>query len=77
MDEIYIKADSLSKWILRHFKEQKDFYTLDELLGTMDDMDDEIENLKEKLRDTERDIEDNYTPVSKASQYNVSESWFH
>ena len=77
MDKVYIKAEDLSKWCLRHFKIKKDLYSIDEILGAMEDMDDEIENLKDKLRDIERDIEDNYKPISKAEQSNVREGWFH
>ena len=77
MDNVYIKADDLNKWILRHLQEGKDLYSINEILGAMEDMDDEIENLKDKLRDIERDIEDNYKPISKAEQSNVREGWFH
>ena len=65
MDEIYIKAESLGKYVVRHFKIQKDLYTLDEIIGLMQEMDDDICNLEDKLKDLERDIEDNYTPRKK------------
>jgi peptidoglycan hydrolase CwlO-like protein len=76
MDNIYIKAENLNEWILRHLP-KKDLITIDDLIGAIEDMDSEIESLKEKIEDIEQDIEDNYKPVSKAEQYNVSESWFH
>ena len=65
MDKLYIKAEDLSKWCLRHFKVKKDLYSIDEILGAMEDMDDDIENLKDKIEHLERDIEDNYTPRKK------------
>lgn len=65
MDKVYIKAEDMSKWCLRHFKVKKDFYSIDEILGAMEDMDDDIENLKDKIEHLERDIEDNYTPRKK------------
>lgn len=77
MDKIYIKAEDLSKWCLRNFRVKKDLYSLDEILGLIDDMDDKISNLESKLGETEKDIEDNYKPVNPMHQCNVSESDFH
>ena len=65
MDEIYIRAESLGKYVVRHFRIQKDLYTLDEIIGLMQDMDDDICNLKDKIEQLERDIEVNYKPRKK------------
>lgn len=36
----------------------------------------EIEHLTEKIQQIERDIEDNYKPISKAEQYDIYDNTF-
>lgn len=36
----------------------------------------EIDNLQEKLDDLEQDLEDNYKPISKAKQFEISDCDF-
>ena len=76
MNNVYIKKEDVNKWIGKYFEKQ-DLISIDDLIGVIEDLDSEVERLKEKIEDIEQDIEDNYKPIDKATQYGVSESWFH
>ena len=58
MQEVYIKKENLNKWIAKHF--DKDIISIDDLIGIIEDLDDEIEYWKEKYEDLEQDLEQNY-----------------
>lgn len=60
---------------LKHFSD-KDIYEWDEILGIIEDMEDEIDYLKEKISDMEDDIRDNYKPIPLAELYGVSDKDF-
>ena len=55
MNEVYIKREDLNKWILRNLPSKQDLFTINDLLGAIEDMDSEIEELREKLEDKEND----------------------
>lgn len=67
----YIKRDTLNKWVAKYFN--KDLISIDDLLGCIEDLDDEVENLKDKLKHMEQDIEDNY--VSRPNSYYTGSSY--
>lgn len=66
MDRVFIKVEDLNKWVAKYFP-GKDIISVDDLIGTIEDLDDDITNLKDKIKDFERDIEDNY--VSRPNSY--------
>lgn len=68
MNEVYIRAEDLNRWIVRNLPDNQDLYSIDDLIGAIEDMDSEIESLQEKIDDLEQDIQDNYRPVSRAEQ---------
>lgn len=76
MNQVYIKKEDVNKWIGKYFEKQ-DLISIDDLISVIEDLDSEVERLKEKIEDIEQDIEDNYKPIDKASQYGVSDKWFH
>lgn len=49
MDNIYIKAEDLNKWIVRHLPNNQDLYSIDDLIGAIEDMDGEINELNEEI----------------------------
>ena len=59
MDSVYIKADYLNPWILKHLP-KKDLISIDDLISAIEDMDGEIENLEQQIKDKKNDIEENY-----------------
>lgn len=58
MNEVFIKIDSDS-WLRRIFQDT-DYVSVDDLLGKIEDQDDEIFSLKEELEDLKRDLNENY-----------------
>ena len=58
MDEVYIRAEDLNRWIIRHLPQRQDLYTINELIGAIEDMDGEIEDLKEKLEEKQETIDE-------------------
>lgn len=58
MNDIFIKIDSDS-WLRRIFQDT-DYVSIEDLLGKIEDQDDEIFSLKEKIEDLENDIRENY-----------------
>lgn len=66
MNEVYIRAEDLNRWIVKYLPKNKDLYSINDLIGAIEDMDNEIESLKEQVEDLEQDIEDNYKPISRS-----------
>ena len=60
----------------KHFS-KKDVYEWEEILGIIEEMEDEIEALKEEISDLEDDIRDNYKPMSYAEQVGYCEKDFY
>lgn len=48
----------------------------EEVGATIDDLKCEVEHYKEKFEDLEKDVEDNYKPISVAEQYGISDRDF-
>lgn len=57
MDKVLVDIRDENKWIKRHLPE-KDMVSVDELLNAIEDMDDEISNLKEMIDDLEGEIDE-------------------
>ena len=74
MDNVFIKKEELSDWIAQYFKH--DLISIDDMLNVIEDLNSEVENWEMKYNELERDIEDNYRPISKAEQYEVSDRDF-
>lgn len=74
MDEVYIDMRNENKWIRKYF--DKDWVSIEELLATIEDLDSEIENWKEKYEDLEEDLRENYKPIPYAEQVCVSDRDF-
>lgn len=55
----------------------KEYYTLEDLVNIIDNLTYEFNLLEEKIEDREQDIEDNYKRIDVASQYDVNENMFH
>lgn len=75
MDNVFIKKNELSEWTQKYFKEE--LVSVDDLIRVIEDLDNEIENVKEKYEDFKQMVLDNYIPRSSNSIYGVSENEFH
>ena len=61
---------------LKHFS-KKDVYEWEEILGIIEEMEDEIVSLNKKISDMEDDIRDNYKPIPLSEMYGVSDRDFY
>lgn len=75
MNEIYIKTSDLNKWIAKYFP-NKDLISITELIGCIEDLDIEIDNLNQQLEEIKEDITDNYKRKTVAEQVRISDSDF-
>lgn len=53
MDSVYINGCDLNDWILEHLPSNRDWFSIDDLIGAIEDMDGEINSLKEKYQELE------------------------
>lgn len=60
----------------KHFS-KKDVYDWEEILGIIEEMEDEIVSLNKKISDMEDDIRDNYKPIPLSEMYGVSDRDFY
>ena len=60
---------------LDHFQE-KDFYSWDEILEIIENMESELHSLQEEYDDFKQNVEDNYKPISYAEQVGISDRDF-
>ena len=61
MDKIYLDIENLI-----YFQERfpnKNFISIDDLIGDYENLIDEVENLKAMIKNLEKDIEDNYERI--------------
>ena len=75
MDNVFIKKEELNEWVAKYFI--GDLISVDELITTIENLDNEIDRLKEKIEDIEQDKESNYKPISNNQLYGVKDSDFH
>lgn len=75
MNNVYIKKEELNEWLAKHF--EGDLISIDDLLNKMEDMDCEIDNLKEKIEEMEEQLKEKTIEVPATSYYGVSERDFH
>jgi hypothetical protein len=54
----------------------KDLYTWDEIIEVIEELESNLYEANEKLTELERDIEDNYKPISYAEQTGISDRDF-
>ena len=56
MEQVFIKKVDLNKWIAKYFPNQ-DLISIEELLGVIEELDSEVDRLKEKISDLENQEE--------------------
>ena len=76
MDETFIRTLTLPEWLVKKYFKDKDFYSIDELIGIIEDLDSDVERLEEKVKDLEYDIQENYRPIPYSEMVGISDSDF-
>lgn len=69
--EIIEKANQIT------MTQNKEHYTLDDLIGIIDELNSSYDYLEEKFEDYKKMVNDNYEEISPYKLYGVSESDFH
>lgn len=67
MDSVYIKKSDLNTWISKYFQ-NKDLITVDDLIACIEDLDGELDHLREELENVIQDRDDNYKRKSVEEQ---------
>lgn len=55
MENVYIKTEDLNYWIAKYFK-NKDIISIDDLIGCIENLDEDNESLKIKIEELENEI---------------------
>ena len=55
MDEVFIKKESLSKWIAKYFP-LDDLITFDDMIGVIEDLDSDNEELRSENEELKNDL---------------------
>ena len=76
MTEVYVKVNELPSWLVKKYFDEKDFYSVAELIAIIEDLDSDKERLEEEIEDLKRDIEDNYKPITPAEMYGIDDRDF-
>ena len=76
MDEIFINTYNLPEWLVKKYFNEKDFYSIEELIAIIEDLDENIERLQEDIDDIRQDIEDNYRFIPMSKQVGISDKDF-
>ena len=56
MEQVFIRKTDLNKWIAKYFPNQ-DLISIEELLAIIEELDSEVDRLKEKISDLENQEE--------------------
>ena len=75
MKDVYIKKEELNEWLRKYFN--GDLISINDMISVMEDLDGEIDRLKEKIEEIEQHKENNYRPLHNSELYGVSERDFH
>ena len=81
---MYYKLDEKDKeilkkagdWTFEDYGIEGDFIKVDNLIACIESLVHELNNQLELYDDLQRDMEDNYRPISKAEQYDIHDSDF-
>lgn len=76
MDSIYIMKYELNDWIAKYFP-KKDLISIDDLITVIEDLDSEVDRIKEEFEEYKQNIKENYKPISSNEMYDINERDFH
>lgn len=75
MEEIYVDIRNQNRWIRETF-ENKDFISIDEMFAKIEDLLDEVDNIKLDYEEFKCDVADNYVRAPLAEQLDISDKNF-
>lgn len=75
MDEIFMRTATLPQWLCEKYFNSKDFVSVEDLVGIIEDLDNDLEYEKEEFEEFKQDVEDNYKFVGQGEQIDYNENW--
>lgn len=75
MENVYIKSEDITGYTKEKFFSDKDFYSIDELIGIIEDLEADKERLEEELEDLKEDMYYNYKRINTREAIDYDESW--
>lgn len=58
MNDVYIKATDLNRWIVKHLPSNQDLYSINDLIGAIEDLDGEINELNDQIEEKQNTIDE-------------------
>lgn len=68
MEKLLVDIREESKQIQRIFQ-NKDLVSIEDLLAKIEELDDDLSDKEDKIKEIKQDIEDNYKSIPKSEQY--------
>lgn len=65
---VYLKTSTLNSWIIDKYFPEKDLVTVEELINVIEELDGELDHIREQLEDIIQDRDDNYKRKSVEEQ---------
>ena len=75
MNEVYIRAVDLPRWMVDKYFRNNDLISIADLIDTIEDLDDEYDMLKEEYEEFKQNVESNYKQMTMAEQVGWNENW--
>ena len=60
MDEVFIRTLTLPEWLKEKYFSEKEFYSIDELIAIIEDLDADLSKMTEMYKDLLEDMQENY-----------------
>ena len=75
MDNVLIRTSELPNWVDEKYFKGTDLATIEDLIGVIEDLRDDLEMLQEAYDNYEQYVKDNYKFVGQAEQIGYNENW--
>lgn len=75
MEDLFIRTRLLPRWIDEKYFRGTDFASIDDLIGIIEDLKDDLDMLEEEYEHFKRDVQDNYKLIGTREAIGYDESW--
>ena len=68
MEEVFIRTWTLPEWLAKKYFKDKDFYSIDELIGIIEDLDADLDMLKDEYEEYKEYVKSNFKELTYQEQ---------